>query len=226
MSRRERRAHPENEIEDRVLPGQRLPGVMLAAGRGARFYEATGQNKLLVCVGGEPVVRRSVRAMLSAPSVDPVLLVVGHEWERVLGALGDLRRHPKLRVVRNERWAEGLSSSLQTALQHLPDGAPGFVVLPGDMPFMTPQLVERVARRFLETGRACYPVHRGRKGHPTALPRELFPALRKLEGDVGAQALLRRGAIGIEIELKTAEEALTQRDVDVPDDLPAPNVGS
>lgn len=193
--------------------GAGVPGILLAAGRGRRFYEATGRNKLLVPVEGEPVVRRSMRAMLSAPSVEPVLLVVGYEGERVLEALGALREHPKLQVVRNERWVEGLSSSLRAALAHLPKDAPGVLVLPGDMPFMTSELVGRVARRFLATGKVCFPVHRGRKGHPTAIPQGLFPELQKLSGDRGALAIVRSREDAEILELSPEEER-TQRDLD------------
>jgi len=198
--------------------GERVLGVVLAAGRGARFFAAMGKNKLLVPVEGEPVIRRSVRAMLSASSVEPVLLVVGYERGRVLEALGDLRDHPKLRVVPNERWGEGLSSSLKAALRALPAQAPGVVVLPGDMPFVTPELIDRVAKRFLETGRVCFPVHRGQKGHPTAIPRALFPELQKLSGDRGALSIVRSRGDVETIELSPEEER-TQRDLDTAEAL-------
>jgi len=192
---------------------EKLPGIVLAAGRGARFFAATGQNKLLVTVRGEPVICCSLRAMLNAPSVEPVLLVVGHKRGRIREALGTLRGHPKLRVIVNERWEEGLSTSLKVALDHLPDKAPGILVLPGDMPFMTPQLVERVAERFLETGRVCYPVLRGRKGHPTALPYTLFSELQKLSGDQGALSIVTSQEDAEILELSPEEER-TQQDLD------------
>ncbi len=198
----------------------RVPGAVLAAGGGSRFRARTGRNKLLVPVAGEPLVRHSVRAMLYASHVAPVGVVVGCEAERVLDALGGLRRHPHLEVVENERWAEGLATSLRAVLEHLPGEVPGLVVLPGDMPFMTPALIDRVVERFLTTHKACFPIHRGRKGHPTVLPRTLFPALRRLQGDAGARAVLTAlPPSAVELLPLTPSEALTQQDVDVPDDL-------
>jgi len=192
---------------------EKLPGIVLAAGRGARFFAATGQNKLLVPVRGEPVIHRSLRAMLDASSVEPVLLVVGHERGRIREALGTLQGHPKLRVIVNERWEEGLSTSLKVALDHLPPDAKGILVLPGDMPFMTSELVERVARRFLETGKVCFPVLWGQKGHPTALPRGLFPKLQKLSGDRGALSIVRSQK-DAEILALSPEEERTQQNLD------------
>lgn len=156
--------------------------------------------------------------MLSTQRVEPVLLVVGYERGRVLEALGDLKSHPKLQVVQNERWEEGLSSSLRAALRALPAQAPGVVVLPGDMPFMTSELVERVAKRFLETGRVCFPIHRGQKGHPTAIPRALFPELQELYGDRGALSIVRSQEDVETIELSPEEER-TQRDLDTVETL-------
>lgn len=199
---------------------ERLPGIVLAAGRGSRFFAATGRHKLLVCVGGEPVVRRSLRALLQAELVEPVLLVVGFEHDRVLQALGRLQEHPKLRVVRNERWAEGLSTSLRAALALLPNDVPGVVVLPADMPFMTSELVDRVARRFLELyGRKIvFPTHRGRKGHPTALPQALFSELQQLRGDAGALRVVKAHEDEVERLELSADEASTQVDLDRSDD--------
>ncbi len=188
----------------------KIPGVVLAAGRGARFSPG---YKLLALLHDRPIIHHSVRAMLDS-TLERVLLIVGFEHERVLEALGELRGHSKLRVIRNERWATGLASSLQTALGHLPGGASGAIFLPGDMPLMTPELIDRVARRFLKTGRICFPVHRGRKGHPTAIPRALFPELTKLEGDIGAWGVVQsRWAEAERLEL-TPDEERTQVDLD------------
>jgi len=198
---------------------ERLPGIVLAAGHGSRFFRGTGQNKLLLLVEGRPVIYRSVGAMLSAKLVEPVLLVVGFEHERVLSALGKLQEHPKLQIVVNEQWAEGLSTSLRAALAHLSERAPGVLVLPGDMPFMTPQLVDRVARRFLETGKICFPTYRGQKGHPTAIPRALFPELQRLTGDAGALRVVEAHRDETEHLELSAEEALTQVDIDRAEDL-------
>ena len=197
---------------------ERLPGIVLAAGRGARFRATAGENKLLVPIRGQPVIYRSVKAVLDS-TLKPILLVVGFERERVLSALGKLQEHPKLQIVVNERWAEGLSMSLRAALAHLSERAPGVLVLPGDMPFMTPQLVDRVARRFLETGKICFPTYQGQKGHPTAIPRALFPELRQLTGDAGALRVVEAHWDEAERLELSAEEALTQVDIDRADDL-------
>ncbi len=130
-----------------------IPGIVLAAGAGRRF----GGNKLLALLGRRPVIYHSFQATLDAP-LDPVYLVVGHEHEKVLAALDELRTHPRLRILYNTLWQAGRASSLRLALDALPTEAPGAVVLLGDMPLMTSELIARVVRAFTETKRLCFPV--------------------------------------------------------------------
>ena len=62
-----------------------VAGVLLAAGRSSRM----GSNKLLLGVGGEPLVRRAARVALEA-GLDPVVVVTGHQAALVEAALRGL----------------------------------------------------------------------------------------------------------------------------------------
>ena len=59
--------------------------VVLAAGSSTRM----GENKMLLPLGGETVVRRAVRTAVEA-ALDPIIVVLGHEPERVRAALAGL----------------------------------------------------------------------------------------------------------------------------------------
>src|SRR5206468_3062228 len=61
----------------------RIAAVVLAAGRSTRMG---GSNKLLAEVGGKPMVRIAVEQAL-ASSAKPVIVVTGHQRERVEAAL-------------------------------------------------------------------------------------------------------------------------------------------
>ena len=66
-----------------------ITGVILAAGASSRM----GTHKLLLPIGGEPMVTRTVRQVAEA-GFDDVLVVVGHQHEQVLAAIEGLRcRH-------------------------------------------------------------------------------------------------------------------------------------
>lgn len=187
-----------------------LPGVVLAAGQGTRFQ---GGFKLLMPFHDHAIIYHAVKAMLDS-QLEPVLLVVGFEHENVLKTLGKLRDHPKLEIVHNERWQTGRASSVRAAIERLPENVPGALFLPGDMPLMTSTLIDRVAQRFLQTGKLCFPLRRGQKGHPTAFPRELLPQLHELEGETSGLAVVQEHWHEAEkIELEAGEE-FTQLDLD------------
>lgn len=166
-----------------------IPGIVLAAGDSSRFK---GGNKLLLPFRGRPVIYHAVRAALGA-RLEPVILVLGYESERVLAALGDLACAPKLRPVKNELWRSGRASSVRAGLGALPQDAAGALFLQGDMPLMTSELIDLVIEGLIG-GNAplCFPVYRGEKGHPVAFARELLPELARLEGDTSGLALVKR----------------------------------
>ena len=194
----------------------KVPGLILAAGRGKRF--AAG-HKLSAAVDGLPVLRHAVLNAL-ASRLDPVIVVLGHEAGRALEALRGLD-DPKLRVVFNPGWEGGKSSSIECGLREVPLMAPGVVSLLGDMPRVKPWLIDRVIAEFELTGKLVFPTYTGprgpRRGYPTAFPRALFPEIRALTGDATAESAARHHwAEAVKIPLK---DDATQADVDTAEDL-------
>ena len=191
-----------------------IPGIILAAGASHRF----GQNKLLMPFREHTVLYHALRAALEAP-LDLVILVLGYESDRALEALKELIDSPKLRVLTNPHWERGRAESLKLGLAAVPAHAPGAVVLLGDMPLVTPELIARVVEAFLRTHTLCFPVYRGLPGRPVAIPRELFGEFAQLSGDASGLPILQKyWERAIKLELAPHEEP-TQWDVDTPEDL-------
>ncbi len=86
-------------------------GIILAAGASVRF----GQLKQLIRLRGKYLVEWVLDAALKS-RLDTVVLVLGHEYQSILKALGAKARHPHLEVVINHRYREGQSSSLKAGL--------------------------------------------------------------------------------------------------------------
>src|SRR5262245_48557427 len=84
-----------------------VAGVVLAAGTSTRM----GQNKLFMELEGESLVRRAVDRVCKA-GVDPVIVVLGHEAERVQRALEGIRYQP----VINAEYERGVNSSLRAGI--------------------------------------------------------------------------------------------------------------
>lgn len=194
----------------------KVPGLILAAGRGRRFGKG---QKLAASVDGRPVLRHAVENAL-ASRLDPVIVVLGCEAGRALEALRGLE-DPKLRVVFNPLWEGGKGSSIECGLREVPSSSAGVVSLLGDMPRVSPALIDRVIAEFERSGRLVFPVYPGptgpTKGYPTAFPRALFGEMRALTGDGTAdEAVRRHWAEALRIPLK---DGSTQADVDTAADL-------
>jgi CTP:molybdopterin cytidylyltransferase MocA/xanthine/CO dehydrogenase XdhC/CoxF family maturation factor len=210
------RLRPSGSAPSARKGGVRLPGLVLAAGRGRRFG---GGSKLLADVDGRPVLRHVVEAAL-ASRLNPVIVVLGAGAEAGLRAIEGID-DARLRVVFNPAWATGKASSFEVGLREVPPDAPGVVALLGDMPRVKPWLIDRVLSEFELSGRLCFPVYPGSdgpvKGHPTAYPRELFGEVGLLVGDDTAMAAVRRHwSEAVKIPL---EDASTQADIDTAADL-------
>jgi molybdenum cofactor cytidylyltransferase len=84
----------------------------------------------------------------------------------------------------------GMARSIVAGVSARAD-APGWLILPGDMPLVQPETLRSVAAAL--PGHACVvPYHGGRRGHPVGFSAELFSELMALTGDEGARRLLMR----------------------------------
>lgn len=122
--------------------------VVLAAGEGKRMRSQT--PKVLHALGGRPMLGHVVHAV-GALSPEHLLVVVGHGREQVTAALGDMDGGA-VAVVQQEQ--KGTGHAVRTALDTL-DGLDGtVVVVPGDAPLLTADLIRELVRTHLDAGAA------------------------------------------------------------------------
>lgn len=182
--------------------------VVLAAGSGSRFGGA--QHKLTQAFGASTVLGSTVRNAIESQL--PVVVVT-------TAALAPLAaRQLALRdivVVSDEQAARGMGHSISCGVGER-SGAPGWLILPGDMPLVRPRSLLAVASA-LEQHPVVYAQHRGRRGHPVGFSAELYSELVSLKGDDGARrVVLRYPAHGEEV----ADEGVLL-DIDTATDLEA-----
>ncbi len=196
--------------DDAVSPGRRVAAIVLAAGRSCRMG---GSNKLLEPVGDRPMVAAVTDAVI-ASGAHPVVVVTGHDRDRVARALSGRR----VVLVPNPDHALGMSTSIRAGLSALPGDTEGVLICLGDMPAVSSGDVTALLRAFAGggPGAVCAPVHGGRRGNPVLWGARFFPELQALRGDTGARELLSRHA-GVVREVPVSAGVL--EDVDTPDDL-------
>ncbi|MEZ5774459.1 MAG: molybdopterin-binding/glycosyltransferase family 2 protein [Hyphomicrobiaceae bacterium] len=189
----------------------RIAALVLAAGRSSRMGPS---NKLIAEWRGKPLVRHVAEAAL-ASRADPVVVVTGHMERAVREALSGL----DVRLVSNDRFAEGLSTSLAAGLDALAPEIDGALVLLGDMPGVTPAHLDRLIAAFApKEGRAiCIPLAGGRRGNPVLWARAFFDEMRAVKGDTGARHLIGEHAEEV-AEVEIADEAVLT-DIDTPEAL-------
>ncbi len=192
-------------------PGRSLAALVLAAGRSTRMG---GPNKLLAEIGGRPLVRIAVEQAL-ASQARPVIVVTGHQRERVEAALNGL----DVRFVHNPDYADGISTSVKAGIAAVPADADGAIVCLGDMPQVDAKLIDRLLAAFdPEKGAlVVVPTMDGKRGNPVVWSRRFFPELGGLGGDVGARHLIASYPEAV-AEVPVAGRAALV-DVDTPDAL-------
>ncbi|HEY1630987.1 MAG TPA: molybdopterin-binding/glycosyltransferase family 2 protein [Rhizomicrobium sp.] len=177
------RPQPRDEAFAGTPHAPKIAAVILAAGLSSRM----GRNKLLAALGGKTLLRHVAEAA-AASQADPVIVVTGNEADAVEAALEGF----DIRFTHNPDFAQGLSTSLKSGIAAAPGDCDGAMILLGDMPDVTPALLDRLIASFSpEDGRAiCIASHDGKRGNPVLWARRFFAEMRALSGDMGAKPLI------------------------------------
>jgi molybdenum cofactor cytidylyltransferase len=163
-------------------------GIVLAAGMSTRL----GQPKHLVQVDGKTFLARVVSAALES-ELSEVVLVLGHESERVLAALGSLGCHERLRTVVNDRYEDGMAGSLQAGLLLVKEQYPAVMFLLGDQPLIDSGAINLLLHRFWSAGKdICVPRQGETRGNPVCFSRRFYEQILGIQGDTGAREIILR----------------------------------
>ncbi|MEO7571051.1 MAG: nucleotidyltransferase family protein [Acidimicrobiales bacterium] len=160
-----------------------VAGVVLAAGGGRRFAASGGEgSKLLALLDGRPLVAH-VLAAASTVGFDELLLVQGAVDLSVYRSEG-------VRVLVNDRWAEGLATSLQVALAHASGaGHDAVVVGLADQPAVSSAAWAAVSAAGNDPPIAVA-TYDGHRGNPVRLAATVWGQV-PTTGDAGARRLMR-----------------------------------
>jgi molybdenum cofactor cytidylyltransferase len=161
----------------------RSVGVVPAAGSAERF----GGKKLLTPIDGEPLLDRTISALLNG-GVDQIIVVVAPDAElkRDVNAFSD----PRVWPVVNPDPSRGMFSSLQAGMAEAQGDA--LVVLPADMPFVQSGTVAILLDVFASLPAIVSPRYNGKRGHPVVLPPGLRDEIRAAEPTITLHDILKR----------------------------------
>lgn len=184
-----------------------VAAVVLAAGTSSRL----GQPKQLAQIAGRPALAYTLDA-LRASRVARIVLVLGHAADDIAAAL-DLTG---VTVVRNDKYAEGQSTSVIAGVKSLGDEIAAALMVVGDQPLLSPSVVDAIVGAFEQTGGPfIVPVYENEWGNPVLLARATWPLLDNLKGDTGARPVLRKN---MDMVLEVPVPGALLDDIDTPDD--------
>ncbi len=162
----------------------KVAGVILAAGGSQRL----GRPKQLLDWQGQPFIAK-VAQNASDAGLTPLIVVTGAESEAVKAVLTGL----PVTVVHNPDWQAGQSTSLKRGVQALPKDCQAAVFLMSDQPQVSPTLIRSVVETYY-THRLpiVAPLIAGRRANPVLFAREVFDALKAIQGDQGGRAVFKQ----------------------------------
>ena len=168
--------------------GRKVAGILLAAGASTRM----GALKQLLPVAGVTLVERTLTAALES-RLDRLVLVLGHRAPEIETALSGFIPNPKLTIVHNRHYQEGISSSLVAGVEEIAHSHDHAMILLADMPFIDHHVINLLIEGYLKAQLPMGAIKVGeRAAHPVVFRRDLFFELKTLTGDVGARSLLKK----------------------------------
>ncbi len=188
-----------------------VAAIILAAGESRRL----GQPKQLLEYQGETLLNRAIRIAIEAGAT-PVLVVLGAHAQVVRASI----QSRSAVAVHNDRWRQGMGSSVQIGMRALGVCAPdveGVVLMGCDQPRLSTDHLRSLISAFASQGSPGIvgSSYAGIHGVPALFPREAFADLRALRGEKGARSVIERAGFPVfPVEFEGGEV-----DIDKPEDL-------
>jgi molybdenum cofactor cytidylyltransferase len=163
-----------------------IAAILLAAGRSRRM----GRPKLVLPFGDRCVIGRIVDE-LARSDVEEIFVVTGPDRHLVERALEGSR----VRWVTNPSPESEMLDSARCGVRALPDHATCAMVVLGDQPGVTAELINRLIAAHRQTGRSLVlPVHNGHRGHPLLIGTCHREEILTRHDNVGLRGLLQQHA--------------------------------
>lgn len=165
-----------------MKPTGRIAAIVLAAGYSSRM----GEFKPLLPIGDTTVLERVVTTFRDADIRD-IRVVIGHRSAELLPLVERLQARPVL----NERYDEGMFSSVVAGVSSLEEDIEAFFLLPVDIPLVRCKTVSAMLGAYRNgEGGLLYPVFHGKRGHPPLIPARFRDEILEWGEEGGLKGLL------------------------------------
>jgi molybdenum cofactor cytidylyltransferase len=183
-------------------------GIVLAAGESKRM----GFPKMLLKFNGSTMIENVIRNV-SGSEIKNIMVVLGSDSEKLVKLVDDCN------VSRcfNEKYKEGMLSSVKCGIRNVPSDYKAVLVFQGDQPLITPEVINIVMAAYRSTGKGIViPVFEKERGHPVLIDRKYRDEIEKLNDNEGLRSLSYHNPDDI-LEIETGEPGIL-RDFDTYED--------
>ncbi len=171
-----------------LAPRQKISAVVLAAGLSTRMG---GSAKMLLEVGGMPMIRRTVQNVLAFRPAETIV-VTGHRAEDVAHALADLPAS----CIFNRDFAQGQPTSVAAGVRALTQACDAVMIMLGDQPLVTMDHINQLAALYarLDHESILVPFYEGKRGNPILFASRHIPVVIGGGLNIGCRKLIETHA--------------------------------
>ncbi len=190
----------------------KIGAVVLSAGLSSRMGD---ENKLFLPIDHKPMIEWVISNLFYA-NVHKVVVVSSDFSLDKLQAY----RNSKVTVVENERYQEGMTTSIQRGILEMRD-LDGFMICMGDQPFISASIYNALIHAFIlkyPKDERCIivPYHEGKKGNPVIFSSHYKEMILNHEQMEGCKEIIKTNGNHVYQVSIDSEAVLT--DIDTPND--------
>lgn len=180
--------------------------LILAAGASSRL----GQPKQLLKLGEKTLLTQICESALSIEN-QGIVVVLGANCEAIKPTIN----HLSVQIIFNEKWAEGMGSSISCGIIAVCQESDAVLLLLCDQPLVTAVVLEKLLEKWRSTDCSIIASQYGGSfGPPAIFTKKYFAELAALHGQQGAKKLMEE----YRSELLLVDFPEGEMDIDTPED--------
>ncbi len=164
--------------------------ILLAAGCSKRYGD---KNKLTENFKGKHLIQHIIHTLLKVFDPCELLVILGHDSK----VIKDIIDNKDIRIVKNEKYKNGIGTSISLGIQHLDPTVQGVMIIPADMPLISAEDLIKLENEFIAHNckKVVLPKYKYTIGNPVILPKSYFATLKNLKEDFGAKSQIKESDI-------------------------------
>jgi CTP:molybdopterin cytidylyltransferase MocA len=187
---------------------KKVSSIILAAGKSTRM----GTQKLLLPYENTSIIKSIVTKSMNS-NVKDTIVVLGSHKNEIKKELNKL----SIQFADNNHFENGMLSSVQKGISVVPKNIDGVLILLGDQPMVSCNLINRLIAVFNKTSKGIIvPIFEGKRGHPLLISKKYFNKINKLNPAIGLRELLNTHNSDV-LEIAVQIDVIL-KDIDTPED--------